>query len=77
MRRNNILLSVPCLALPYFYALSHNRHDFQGKTLLNCVLCFSVQFLSETFLILRKIRRGITMHVDWSSYEVHDILVRF
>ena len=77
--RRNILLSVPCLAVPYFCALSHNRHDFRGKTLLNikCVLRFSLQFLSEKFLILRKIQRDIIMHVNWSSCEVHGILVRF
>jgi len=77
--RRNILLSVPCLALPYFCALFYNRHDFWGKMLLNikCVLRFSLQYLSETVLILRKIQRDVTVHVNWSSGEVHGILVRF
>ena len=50
-----ILLSVACLAAPYFSTLSHNRHDFR-KSLVNikCVLISSTN-LSGVFLILRKL----------------------
>jgi hypothetical protein len=65
-----ILSSVACPALQYFSTLSDKRHDFR-KTLLNmeCVFCFSVQRLSETFLILRT---GLDMikNVYWSACKV-------
>jgi len=38
-----------------FFRLSHNQHDLKKKILnTNCVFWFSVQLLSETFLILRR-----------------------
>jgi len=39
-----------------FSTLSLKRHDFRKKMLLNtkCVFWFSLQLLSETFLILRR-----------------------
>jgi len=45
-----------------FSTLSHKRHDFPGeKKLLNleCAFWFSVQLLSETFLILIRIERDM------------------
>ena len=52
-----VLPSVPCPALKRFFpTLSHKLHDFQRKKKpLNtkCVFWFSVQLLSQTFLILR------------------------
>jgi hypothetical protein len=76
--RRVILSSVACLAVPYFSTLSHKRHDF-GKKLLNikCVFCFSVQLLSETFLIIRRIERDIIINVHRSSCKVPVIVVRF
>jgi len=60
-----ILSSVACLPLPYFSTLSHKRHDFPGRKLLNtkCVLWFSIQLLSETFLILRRNERDMIKNV--------------
>jgi hypothetical protein len=50
-----------------------------GKKLLKlkCVFWFSLQSLSETFHILRRIQRDITMNVCMSSCKVSVILVRF
>jgi hypothetical protein len=38
--RRIILSSIACMALPYFSTLSHKRHDFQGKKLLNVKCVF-------------------------------------
>jgi hypothetical protein len=74
-----ILSSAACPALQYFSTLSHKRHDLWGKQLLNIkhVFDFSLQILSETSLILRSIRRDITMSVGRSSSKVPVIVVRF
>jgi hypothetical protein len=50
-----------------------------GKMLLNikCVFWFSLQLLSETFLILRRIQRDIIINVHRSSCRVPVVLVRF
>ena len=41
-----------------------------------CVFWFSLQILSETFLILRRTERDIIKNVYWSSCEVPAIIVR-
>jgi hypothetical protein len=73
------LSAVSCLALSYFFTLSHKQHGFRGKKLLNtkCLYWFSLQFASERLLFRRRIRRDITINVRKSSYKVPLILVRF
>ena len=67
--------------LQYFSTLSHKRQNFRKKKLLNikCVFLFSVQFLSETFLILIRNTGDMikNVRVYWSSCKVAFILVRF
>jgi len=56
-----ILSSVAFQVLQYFSTLSHKGHDFRRKTThlnIKSVFIFSTT-LSETFLILRRIERGI------------------
>jgi len=50
---------------PYSMSTSHKRHDFRGEKLSNikCVLWFSLQLLSQTFLILRETSRDIIKNV--------------
>jgi hypothetical protein len=73
--RHIILSSVACPAVLYFSTLSHERHDFEKKKLFEtkCVFWFSLQLLSETFLILRRIGPHI-INVHRSSCKVPIIL---
>jgi hypothetical protein len=46
--RRIILSSVTCVILPHFSTLSHKRHDFREKKIINhktCVLIFSTTFI--------------------------------
>ena len=70
---SSIILSyVACPAVPYFPTLSYKRHVYQGKKVLNlqCVIWFSLQLLSETFLILGRNERHIIINVHRSSCKV-------
>jgi len=70
-----MLSSVTYPALLYFSTLSHKRHDLRKKLLtIKCVFGFSLQILSETFLILRRIYRDSTINVYQSSCKVPVIL---
>jgi len=81
--RRFILSSVACLALIYPSPppkLFHKRHDFRGSgELLNikCVFWFSLQLLSENFLILSRTEWDIIIKVLRSIFKVPVILVRF
>ena len=61
-----------------FFILSHKRQDFRKKKLFNmkCVFLFSLQFLSETFLILKRTEWNLARNVYCSSCKVPAILVR-
>jgi hypothetical protein len=63
------------LALPYFSTLSHKPQDFRKKDSLNikCVFLFSLQHLSLTFIILRRIQQYfitsiIGLHVKYPLF---------
>jgi hypothetical protein len=65
--RRIIVSSVACPTLSYFSKLSHKRHDFRGKKIIEnimCVLMFS-KTVVETFIILRIIERNIIMNAYW------------
>ena len=70
---------VVCPALQYFSTLSHKRHDFRKKKLLNIKSVFrgSPQLLYEIFFILRRIQRDMIENVYWFSCKVPFIFVRF
>ena len=76
--RRIILSSLDCPALG-FSTLSHNGTIFKKKKLLKlkCVFWFSLQFLSQIFLILGRIQEDIIINVQRSSCKVPVILVMF
>jgi len=66
------------LVLPCFSTLSPKRYNFRKKELLNikCTFWFSLQILSETFLILRRTGRStikicIGPHVEWTFFRFY------
>ena len=72
-----ILSSVACLAVPYFFKLSH-WHNFWAKVIEHkmCVWC-SLQLMSETRLILRIIQWDVIINLRRPSFNASLIPVRF
>jgi hypothetical protein len=81
--RRVLLMSVACPAVQYFSTLSHKQHDFRGgggevtEREMFFFFLFSLQLLSETFLILSRTERDMIKNVYRSSCKVPVILVRF
>ena len=74
--RHSQLSFVASPASPYFSTLSHKGNDFRNSLLnIKCLFWFSVQILSKTFVILRRIQRGIVINVKTTSRKVPAILV--
>jgi hypothetical protein len=73
-----ILSSVACLVLPDFFRLTNKQQVFffGGGGILKCVFWFTLQILSEMFIILRRNERDGIINVHRSSHKVPDILVR-
>ena len=72
MHRAAVLSYAAFLAPPHLSTLSHKRQDF-----LKNVTWFSLQLLSETFLIVGIIQRDIVINVKTSSCKVPVTLVGF
>jgi len=71
-----ILSSVASPALQHFSTLTHNQNDVRKKVTEHKKYVFIlIQFLSKTFLILRRNERDI-INVNGSSHKVMVILVR-
>ena len=76
--RPTVTSCVAPLAPPHFSTLSHKLNDLRKKALkIKCVFRFSLQILSKSFLILRRIQEDIAIKVETSSCKVPVILVGF
>ena len=60
----------------FLHYLTHGTNFERNTSDIKCVFWFSLQLLSETFLILRT-EREVIKNVYWSSCEVPFIIVRF
>jgi hypothetical protein len=74
-----VLSSVACVTLPHFSHYLINETIFEKRKLLYMkrVVGFSLQLLSEIFLILRTLQNDVTINVHRSSSKLPVILVRF
>ena len=76
MRRVVICGLSGCTAI--FSTLSRKRHDYRKKkkvTELKILFLFSLQILSETFLILTRTERDVVINVHRSSRKVSVVIV--
>ena len=65
MRMRRIVLSfVDCLAVQYSSSLSLKQHDLKKKFLDIKYVLFSLQFVSEKFLILRRYKPHIIKNIQ-------------
>ena len=71
------LLHLIALRDIHTHARAHGSARRRNVLSIKCVFGFSMQLLSETFLILRKTERDMIRHVYWCSGTVPVILVRF
>jgi hypothetical protein len=71
-----ILPYVACLVLPDFSTLSHKRHAFRNKVLnMRRVFLFSLQRLSETFIILKRIQHKCCHRSVLSFHVIYPLLL--
>jgi len=73
--RRIVLSTVDYLAVPYCSTISHKRHGFRIKILLNKTCYFLYKF-SKTSIILRRIQRDIVIKLHMSSCKEFIILIK-
>ena len=76
--RHVVICGLSGSTLFFYISISHKLHDFPKINTEHkmCVLVFSTN-LSETFLILRRTERKLTINVQRNSCKVPFILVIF
>jgi len=74
--RRIILSSVACLDVQYFSTFYQEARDFWGQKVIEHKMCFSLQLLSEIYVILRRTDRNIIINVYRYSWKVRIIRVR-
>jgi hypothetical protein len=75
-----LLPSVLCPILPYFYTLSHERHDFRKKkkkVIEHKVVFDFLYIFYEIFLTLRRSKRVIIINEHRFACKVPVISVKF